>query len=390
MSEPRPLTSASNIHRREACPGSAAAEHGLPNEESVAAEEGTMLHSHMADPKMDRSHLTQEQLKTIAAAEEGDLRIAELVAAAAARRGDEWTGESTQGVEVELWLRRGIKPVFGGHCDLWRYYPAAKLLVIIDYKFGRTPVDDAESNLQLRAYACMGADKWDCDHVLVAINQPRLAFESRLTIAEYNRDALKQSKAQLLDIYDSSHNKDGSPREDAPRKAGESQCRYCRAQLECPTYRETYAFLADSAPMGKEAFVQNRLMQINDEELDKVYTACKFAALVQESAKEEILRRIKAGGMLAWQSVPGKKLTDITDRPRAARLLQSIGLPIEAVLECAKISLPELTEELRRRENLKQKEAKEKIWITLQPVLDVRESAPSLKRVEAGQPELLP
>ena len=60
------------------------------------------------------------------------------------------------------------------------------------------------------------------------------------------------------------------------------------------------------------------------------------------------------------------------------------------MLECAKISLPELTEELRRRENLKQKEAKEKIWITLQPVLDVRESAPSLKRVEAGQPELLP
>ena len=46
--------------------------------------------------------------------------------------------------------------------------------------------------------------------------------------------------------------------------------------------------------------------------------------------------------------------------------------------------------ELRRRDGLKQKEAKEKIWITLQPVLDVRESAPSLKRVESNQPELLP
>ena len=75
MSDPRPLTSASNIHRREACPGSAAAEHGLPNEESVAAEEGTMLHSHMADPKMDRSHLTQAQLTTMSAAEEGSVRI---------------------------------------------------------------------------------------------------------------------------------------------------------------------------------------------------------------------------------------------------------------------------------------------------------------------------
>ena len=390
MSEQRPLTSASNIHRRAACPGSASAEHGLPNEESVAASEGTMLHSHMADPTLDRSHLTPEQLKTLAAAEEGDAQIAEIVAAAVARRGDDWNGEFTQGVEVELWLRKGIKPIFGGHTDLWRYYPSAKVLVIIDYKFGRNPVEEAESNLQLRAYACMGADKWDCDHVLVAINQPRLSFENRLTIAEYNRDALKQSKAQLLEIFDASHNKDGTPLENAPRNAGESQCRYCRAQLQCPTYQEKYTFLAADANMSKEAFVQNRLMRMNDEELDKVYTACKFASLVQDSAKEEILRRIKIGGMISWQSVAGKKLTDITDRARAARLLQSIGLPIESVLECAKISLPDLTEELRRRDGLKQKEAKEKIWITLQPVLDVRESAPSLNRVESNQPELLP
>lgn len=389
MSE-RPLTSASNIHRREACPGSAFAEFGLPNEESDAASEGTMLHAHMADPKLDRTNLTPEQLKTIAAAEESNNQIWELVAGAAVQRGAEWTGEYSQGEEVELWLRRGIKPVFGGHCDLWRYYPAAKLLVILDYKFGRVPVDEAESNLQLRAYAAMGADKWDCDHVLVAINQPRLPFEKRLTVAEYSREALKQAKAQLLEIYDSAHNKDGSPREDAPRQAGESQCRYCRASLQCPTYQKTYAFLAEAAPMGKEAFVQDRIMQMSDADLDRVYTACKFAALVQDSAKEEILRRIKLGGMPWWQAAAGRKSTEITDRPRAARLLQGIGLPIESVLECAKLSLPDLAEELRRRDGIKQKEAKEKIFQALTPVLEIKETAPTLKRVEAGQPELLP
>jgi hypothetical protein len=349
-----------------------------------------MLHAHMADAKLDRTHLTPEQLKTLVAAEEGDTQIAELVAAAAARRGDEWNGEFTQGMEVELWLRRGIKPVFGGHCDLWRYYPSAKLLVITDYKFGRNPVEEAESNLQLRAYACMGADKWDCDHVLVAINQPRLSFENRLTIAEYNRDALKLAKAQLLEIFDASHNKDGTPLENAPRNAGESQCRYCRAQLQCPTYQEKYTFLADSAPMGKEAYVQDRIMTMGDADLDRVYTACKFAALISDKAKEEILRRQKLGGMLMWQSVPGRKNTEITDRARAVRLLQNIGLPLESVLECAKISLPELSEELRRRDGLKQKEAKERIFQTLQPVLEITETAPSLKRVEGEQPELLP
>jgi hypothetical protein len=91
-----------------------------------------------------------------------------------------------------------------------------------------------------------------------------------------------------------------------------------------------------------------------------------------------------------WQSVPGRKNTEITDRPRAVRLLQNIGLPLESVLECAKISLPELSEELRRRDGIKQKEAKERIFQTLQPVLEITETAPSLKRVEGGQPELLP
>jgi len=389
MSEPRPLTSASNIHRREDCPGSAFAEFGLPNEDSEAASEGTMLHAHMADPSLDRTHLTPEQLKTLHSATEANATIWEMVAAAATQRGDKWNGEYTQGEEVELWLRRGIRPVFGGHTDLWRYYPAAKLLVILDYKFGRVPVDKAESNLQLRAYACMGADKWDCDHVLVAVNQPRLPFEQRLTIAEYTREALAQSKAQLLEIFDAAHNKDGSPREDAPRKASESACRYCRASLECPTYRETYSFLGEAAPMGKEAFVQDRIMRMGDDDLDKVYTACKFAALIQDSAKEEILRRLKLGGMPGWQSTPGRKNTEITDRPRAVRLLQSIGLPIEAVLECAKISLPDLAEELRRRDRLKQKDAKEKIYLTLQPVLEVKETAPVLKRIEDNQPQLV-
>ena len=390
MSEQRLLTSASNLHRREACPGSAFAEAGYPNEESDAAAEGTMLHALMADTSMDRTHLNGEQLKTIQAAEEMNLQLWKIVGEAMARRGQEDDFEPDQGHEVELWLRRGIKPIMNGHCDHWRYFSHQKLLVIVDYKFGRIAVDEAESNLQLRAYAVMGAEKWDCDHILVAINQPRLAYEKRLTISEYTREALKAAKAQLLDIYDKAHNKDGTPREDAPRVAGESQCRYCRAQLLCPTYRETYSFLADSAPMGKEAYVQDRIMTMGDADLDRVYTACKFAALISDKAKEEILRRQKLGGMLMWQSVPGRKNTEITDRARAVRLLQNIGLPLESVLECAKLSLPELSEELRRRDGLKQKEAKERIFQTLQPVLEITETAPSLKRVEGGQPELLP
>lgn len=64
----RALTSASNLHQRELCPGSAFAEQGRPNTDNDDSKEGTMLHALDADPKADRSHLTGEQREVLTAA----------------------------------------------------------------------------------------------------------------------------------------------------------------------------------------------------------------------------------------------------------------------------------------------------------------------------------
>jgi len=229
----RSTTSASNIFRREACPGSHAAEEQFPEEqESEYSAEGTTLHDLAANPEKDRSALNQEQRDVLKRAEDGAERI--LKAANASLKITD-ADQFEEGHEKEMWLRKSLNNLFPGHCDRWRYYPSKKALVIIDHKFGYITVEPAESNLQLRAYAVMGAAKWDCDTVLVAINQPRLPFDERLTIAEYNREAIGSAKEHLLSVWEGCHQKN------APRIAEDGyQCRYCKARLHCDAYRAKY------------------------------------------------------------------------------------------------------------------------------------------------------
>jgi len=375
---------ASHLSQWESCPGSASAQIGLPDEDSKDAQEGTSLHSHDADPSLDRSGLTGEQLDVLKYAAEGDELIFASVRSSLSIGEDE---PFEEGREDERWFRRGIKALFPGHNDRWRFYPARKVLVIIDKKFGRIEVDAADANRQLMAYGIMGADEMDPDHVLVAINQPRLPYNQRLTIGEYNRESLAKAKALLLSIWDGSHNKDGSPREDVPRVAGESQCRYCKARLNCDAFRAKYEFLAKPSADGKDAFVA-RLEQLTDEELDKVFIACRFAALISDSAKKEIIARIEGGRMGHYELKPGNKNSKITDVPLAVKLLNGLGLSTDAILRRCKISLDDVSEDVRTARGITQKEAKLMVKEAVSTVLEIGQNAPSLKRTGETQGKL--
>jgi hypothetical protein len=55
----RALTSASNLFRRQLCPGSARMEEGLPDEDSEMSREGTLLHDYAANSEYDTSFLAR-------------------------------------------------------------------------------------------------------------------------------------------------------------------------------------------------------------------------------------------------------------------------------------------------------------------------------------------
>jgi len=382
----RALTSASNIPRRAACPGSAYAESLCPEEpDSDDSTEGTLLHDLDANPDKDRSALTSEQVEVLDKANKADEAIFQAVRRAMQIDENE---PFEEGYEKELWFFRSIKKLFPGHCDRWRWWPRIKVSAIIDKKFGRKEVTPAEANLQLRCYAIMGEKPWKADRSLVAINQPRLRFEDRLSIGEYTSETLADAREQILGIWDASHNPDGSPREDAPRFANsQEQCRYCRAKLKCDAYTAKYGWMTLPAADGKEVFI-GKLAEIPDDKLADVWEAISFAKVVESSAKAEIIKRHAAGGMSMFGLQDTGNTSTINDTPAAMRLLKAYGLTEAEIMLCAKLTKEPLAEAVRTHEVGTIVASKKKLNEILTPVLTITAKSPSIKRL-AGAPAQL-
>jgi hypothetical protein len=378
----RSLTSASNLRQRELCPGSAFAEQGLPNTDNDDSKEGTLLHAADADRENQPYDLTPEQREVLSAAQAADEQIFRAVAEKYQIAADE---VFIEGREDERWLRRGFKTLFPGHPDRWRFYTDRGILIVIDKKFGRREVTPADSNIQLRAYGIMVAEEFDPERTIVAINQPRLPSMLRVTMGEYTRDNLADAKQHVYRIWDGSHNKDGSPREDVPRIAGEEQCHYCKAKEICDAYREKFVFLEKPAANGKDLFV-GRLADLTDEELDRVYVATRFAKLIEDNTKEEILKRISRGEMQNYSATPSGFTSSITDNAKALELLQATGLEKAEIIR--PVTMEELEKAYIKRFGGTLKAAKDAIKSALAPVMESKPKSPTLKR--AKNPTNLP
>jgi hypothetical protein len=378
----RAVTSASNLFRRELCPGSARMETGLPEEDSAQSAEGQLLHEYDANPALDRSVLRPNQQDLLKTAGELDTFVFE-------RLGQQFGIDPHQephetGREKELWVHRGIKAELPGHCDLWRYYPALKLLCIVDKKYGYREVTPAAANKQLRVYAVAGAELRDVENVVVAITQPRLPYEQRVTIANYTKADIDLARAEIFSILES------SKRADAPLVAGEEQCRYCKARLHCPAFQAKVQegmvlvpFNGAASVAKREADFAQRLAVLPDDQLDKVLVALQLADFVKEQARDEARARVAAGRLPQWSVGKASDQRKIIDPARAVSLLTLRGdLSKDEILKCCSPALGKLEETVRNKTKCTWKEAKEAINSTLSPVIENEPKKPSLSRVK--------
>lgn len=378
----RAVTSASNIFRRELCEGSERMETGLPEENSEQSEEGRILHKHAEKPEIDRSKLTQNQRDL--------LNYNEQAVKEVFRRIELEFGEVPAGVggrETTWWLHRGIKSVYPGHPDLFEYAATHKLLVVLDYKFGFKVVTPADANRQTRSYACMGAELFDCDHVVVAITQPRLPFADRITMAIYNREEIEASRQQLFQIWDN------AKKPDAPLVAGEEQCRYCKAKLLCPAYKAKFLQLKgvfngadlDGSKTKRQATIGRTLSECSDEDLDKVLVACQFAGFVEETARDIARERKKQGGMVNYELGKPGEVRNVTDVGRAVELLLGVGLPKDKIMAACSMALGDdggIADVYRTVKNGTWKETKDEINALLAEVIERYPKKPSLTRMK--------
>lgn len=274
----------SSAFRRVECPGSRALEARQPDRSSAASEEGTLAHEvvecYLLNKEVPQSDAVTQEMHY------GAELMKELVNGIALEKLhiEEKTDIST------------IHPDCFGTPDLW--YVEGITLHLIDYKFGRRPVEVFE-NWQLIEYAA-GIVNDSIERVDFTIVQPR-APHAEGVIRNW-----EVSTKSLSRYFDTLREQESLAAQDvAPTKAG-GHCRDCKARFICNTLRSAAYRIAD-----REA--ENRHHDLSPLEVGVELQFLKEESKILEARisalEEHALFALKRG-----DSIPFLKLTQTRGR----------------------------------------------------------------------------
>ena len=207
---------ASNAHRWLACAGSVKAESGLPNTSSVFALEGTTAHD-LAELTLTTSDTALDLFEDQEMAE--FVRVYTDYVRSLSDTADLVLIE--QRVDYSDWVPKGF-----GTADA--IVLNGDTLNVVDLKYGMGVQVYAQNNPQGMLYA-LGAYA-EVNHiaeikkVVITIVQPRLDHISEWSISV--EDLLRWAEY-------ATQRAEATQEDDAPRNAGEKQCRFCKAKHNC-------------------------------------------------------------------------------------------------------------------------------------------------------------
>ncbi len=353
--------SASGFERLVLCPGSWLAERACRVEgepESEAAAMGTRLHAHMEHDTLPEDPVEAEAVQWCREMEE--LLTGRYLADAG---------------EVEIFRERrwwSADHRYSGQADAV-FFAGLKML-ILDYKFGRTPVPAAASNYQLYALAALAFELYPgVEAVYAGILQPYVSrSEPRVLMLTRSEEAgLRQFVNNALDAAEAPG---------AKLVPGEAQCRYCRAAASCPALSRQVSALA---PL-------ERWEVWTPEQRRRAWDAAKLAKKYIEAIERKIRADLDAG-----VDIPGLVLGDgratfsIHDAQAAFSLVNSaLGITAEEFTGCCKVAITPLDKLVHAK--LKEREPKQttkasREWLreTLAACGETKYSAGTIKEVQA-------
>lgn len=253
--------SASATDRSWNCPGSLALINSLnvPDKESEAAAWGTACHQ-ISEKCLRSGQDAVEYIDRIEKTKEFAFVVDEEMADCAQVyidyvRSQAGTPDLLENGVNEAWVEQRfslekLNPPFdaGGTADAVIYFPAEKLLEVIDLKGGRGVVVEAKGNPQLRTYA-LGAmlafPGLDVTHVKSTIVQPRAGHkDGRIRSETFHVVDLMEWTADLLAAMHKA-NEAGNARDEMDDmqwsvlylNAG-SHCKFCKAGGVCPAQEQ--------------------------------------------------------------------------------------------------------------------------------------------------------
>ena len=222
-------------------------------------------------------------------------------------------------------------------------YPTAYL---VDYKFGKVEVDDAEDNIQFFAYACAMFQEFCVDQINVVILQPRTDYISEAT---FTRKDVPRMMLRLKTVLERCEN----PTEETLNPQTQL-CEYCAHVGTCPAVAKFALKISDGPELPKE-FDPTKC---DDTQLGDLYAWAKLLEEKGKALQHSITELATAGhevGGFILQASTGKT-TVIDPVGLAHEVKKSLNFSDDQLFACADISLTKILDVISKQAPKGQKE----------------------------------
>lgn len=367
-------TSASNAQYDALCPGRHLAQRGMPEQTSVYSESGLRVHSALAaftnDDKMANKPIIDRLTPAEKECYESSLAIQRslcgtLFPKAATDGYQEWR-------EERYWATfkfNNVEYKHSGQADF--VARSGTRVLILDYKTLFGEVAESPRNLQLRDLACLVAGHFvPTTEVTVAIVQPRLTQKPELCV--YTKDDLARASKEMFDRVFKCH------QPNAPRVAGELQCKACRARTNCV---ERQRWASAMIPPALATFTVP-MHQWTPEQCAVAANGLGPAEKLLDDIKAMLKQRLgkDPASVPGWMLKPGAMREKIVNAQAVFDRFNTLGGKIDAFMPCVDVAKGKLREALGKLTGAKGKSLDAAMKTLTDGLVEAKQTEPSLAR----------
>jgi len=229
---------------------------------------------------------------------------------------------------------------------------------IVDYKFGRNPVTDADTNGQVQSYVAGTFEKYpDLETIRATLLLPR---QDHVTTATYTRSDLEHIRLRLATVVARCEADDKVPN---PTDKG---CTYCGNKASCSALHTFALSVARDLPVPV-SFDLERMA--DPQEMAKLLVLGKLLEDWSKQMRSSITKLAVEDGV----EIPGYGIASRGGSYEITEVLEAISLVIDkyevdlsAVTQACKVSIPKLTDVVAAVEGRSKKEIREELLTVLE------------------------